>query len=96
MELEIYNAFKAAGVPDEPARAAVESINKAIDYRYSLHSQQLATQADIEKVHAEIAKVRVEIAKSEANIIKWNIGAIIATAGLAMTIARIFFTGAGA
>ncbi|MDR1227579.1 MAG: hypothetical protein LBK55_00920 [Azoarcus sp.] len=96
MELEIYNAFKAAGVPDEPARAAVESINKAIDYRYSLHSQQLATQADIEKVHAEIAKVLAEIARSESNIIKWNIGAIVATAGLAMTIARIFSTGAGA
>ena len=90
MELEIYSAFKAAGVPDENARAAAESINKAIDERYALHSRQLATQGDIEKVRAEIEKVRAEIAKTEANLIKWNVGAIIAAAGLAMAIARVF------
>ena len=90
MELEIYSAFKAAGVPDENARAAAESINKAIDERYALHSRQLATQGDVEKVRAEIEKVRAEIAKTEANLIKWNVGAIIAAAGLAMAIARVF------
>jgi peptidoglycan hydrolase CwlO-like protein len=97
MELEIYSAFKAAGVPDENARAAAESINKAIDERYALHSRQLATQGDIEKVRveiekvrAEIEKVRAEIAKVEANLIKWNVGAILAATGLAMAVARVF------
>jgi hypothetical protein len=90
MELEIYSAFKAAGVPDESARAAVESINKAIDERYALHSRQLATQGDIEKVRAEIEKVRAEIGKVEVNLIKWNVGAIIAATGLAMAVARVF------
>ena len=94
MELEIYSAFKAAGVPDENARAAAESINKAIDERYALHSRQLATQGDVEKVRADVEKVRgelrAEIAKVEANLIKWNVGAIIAAAGLAMAIAKVF------
>ena len=83
MEIEIYTAFRDMGVSEEKARAAVESINKAIDQRYSIHSQQLATQGDIEKVRAEIAR-------AEANLIKWNVGAIIAAAGLAMAIARVF------
>ena len=101
MELEIYSAFKSAGVPDENARAAAESINKAIDERYALHSRQLATQGDVEKVRADVEKVRAdvekvrgelrtEIAKVEANLIKWNVGAIFAATGLAMAVARVF------
>ena len=99
VELENYNAFRTAGLTEDNARAVVESINQAIDQRYALHSQQLATQGDVEKVRVdvervrtEIEKVRADVAKSEANIIKWVVGAIIASAGLAMTIARIFFT----
>jgi demethoxyubiquinone hydroxylase (CLK1/Coq7/Cat5 family) len=83
MEIEIYDAFKSAGLSDEKAHAVVDSIKKTINEHYALHSQQLATQGDVEKVRAEIAK-------AEANIIKWNIGAIIATAGLAMAITRMF------
>jgi demethoxyubiquinone hydroxylase (CLK1/Coq7/Cat5 family) len=90
MEIEIYDAFKSAGLTDEKAHAVVDSIKKTINEHYALHSQQLATQGDVEKVRADVEKVRAEIAKAEANIIKWNIGAIIATAGLAMTIARVF------
>lgn len=90
MEIEIYTAFRDMGVSEEKARAAVESINKAIDQRYAVHSQQLATQGDIEKVRVEIERVRAEVARSEANIIKWNVGAIIAASGLAMAIARVF------
>ncbi|MDR0439761.1 MAG: hypothetical protein LBI59_02075 [Candidatus Accumulibacter sp.] len=97
MALEIHSAFKAAGVSDEHARAAVESINKAIDERYALHSWQLAaqggiekTQTEIEKVRIEIEKVRTEIGKVEVNLIKWNVGALIAATGLAMAVARVF------
>ena len=104
MELEIYSAFKAAGVPDENARTAAESINKTIDERYALHSRQLATQGDVEKVRIDVKKIRIdvgkvridiekvraEIAKAEANLIKWNVGAIIAATGLAMAVARVF------
>jgi hypothetical protein len=92
MELEIYNAFKAAGVPDEEAKDAVEAINKAIDHRYSLHSKQLATQGDVEKVRADVERVRTEIANAKTEIIKWNVGAIIAAVGLFATIAKIMGT----
>lgn len=39
MELENYNAFVKAVVPEADAKAAVESINKEIDKRYALHAQ---------------------------------------------------------
>ncbi len=40
MELEIYNAFVKAGVSEVDAKAAVESINREIDKRFSLRDNQ--------------------------------------------------------
>jgi hypothetical protein len=46
MALEIYSAFIKAGVSEAVAKAVVESINKEIDKRYSLHATQLFTKAE--------------------------------------------------
>jgi multidrug resistance efflux pump len=96
MELELYSALQEAGVSEEKAKAVVESVRKEIDQRYNLHSKQLATQGDVEKVRADVErvrtdleKVRVEIANAKTEIIKWNIGAIIMAVGLFATIAKI-------
>jgi uncharacterized coiled-coil DUF342 family protein len=104
MELEIYEAFQAAGIPNDKAKGAVEAITKAIDQRYNLHSKQLATQGDVEKVRAEVEKVRaevekvrvevekvrVEIAKIEANLVKWLVGTGLVIIGtIAALISRL-------
>jgi peptidoglycan hydrolase CwlO-like protein len=97
MELEIYEAFQAAGIPNDKAKGAVEAINKAIDQRYNLHSKQLATQGDVEqvraeveKVRAEVEKVRTEIARTEANLIKWLVGTGLVIIGtIAALISRL-------
>jgi hypothetical protein len=100
MELEIYTAFTKAGIPDEAARAAVDSIRKEIDNRYALHSAQLATRGDVEAVRkevgelrgemkAEIAKMQTEIAKSQAEIIKWCMGSIFAAVGLFLALSKM-------
>jgi hypothetical protein len=60
MELEVFDAFRSAGVPDDKARAAVESINRQIDRRYSLHAEQLVTRGDL---RAEMATLREEISE---------------------------------
>lgn len=85
VELSIYQALKSAGVDDEKATAAAESVVKAIDKRYSIHSLQLATNGDVEKVRAEVERVRIEVAKSETNVMKaiadtqrWTLAAIFA------------------
>lgn len=82
MELEIYEAFISAGVKEDKAKAAVESINKEIDKRYRLHAEQLATRADIEIVKKDIAEAKTEI-------IKWAIGSIFVAVGLFATVVKL-------
>lgn len=82
MELEIYEAFLSAGVKEDKAKAAVESINKEIDKRYSLHADQLATRGDVEIV-------RRELAEAKADIIKWAVGSIFVAVGLFATIMKV-------
>ena len=83
MELEIYNAFVKAGVPEADAKAAVESINKEIDKRYSLHAQQLATRGDIEQVRKDLSEAKFEI-------LKWTIATMFAAVGIFATISKVW------
>ena len=120
MEMAIYNAFREAGVEEEKAQAIAANLNanfnttvsKAIEQHYAMHSQQIATKGDVEKLRldvetvrfeveklrlatkADIEKVRAEIEKSKTEIIRWMFGAIIAAAGIATAIARLFFAAA--
>ena len=75
MGLEIYSAFVKAGVSEADAKAAVESINKEIDKRYSLHAQQLFTKADGAELKAEI--------------IKWPVGTVFAAVGLFAALGKL-------
>jgi hypothetical protein len=94
MELQVYTALTKVGIPSDDAQSAAESINKAIDARYALHSAQLATRGDLEAVRgelkAEIAQVRADIAKSHADTIKWCVGSIFAAVSLAVAFGRLF------
>ena len=106
MELVIYDAFRKAGVEETQAKAIASELNttfnatisKAIEQ--SVNPNQLATKGDLEQMRiatqADIERVRLEtkaeIEKAKADIIKWNIGAIVAMAAIATTIARLFFT----
>ncbi|GHU43634.1 hypothetical protein AGMMS50289_10390 [Betaproteobacteria bacterium] len=78
MELQVYQALIAAGAPEEAAKNAAESINRAIDSRYAIHAKELATRGDIEQIRADLEKtkgeLRTEIARIEANLIKWLVG----------------------
>ncbi|MDR2209502.1 MAG: hypothetical protein LBE22_11090 [Azoarcus sp.] len=57
--------------------------------------KELATKGDLAVLKTEIKndidKLRLEIEKTKVELIKWNIGAIIAAAGFAVAIARLFF-----
>jgi len=83
MELEIYEAFISAGVKEDKAKAAVESIDKEIDKRYQLHADQLAT-------HGDIAEVKKQIAEAKTEIIKWSIGTMFAAVGIFAAIVKLF------
>ena len=76
MGLEIGEALVSAGVKEDKTKAAVESINKEIDKRYKLHSDQLATRSDL--------------AEAKIEIIKWTVGTMFAAVALFATITRLF------
>ncbi|GKT25033.1 hypothetical protein [Acidovorax sp. SUPP3334] len=87
MELEIYEALTAVNVPADKARAVVDSINKEIDKRYSLHAAQLATRGDL---HEAKGALEVKIAQAQAEIIKWCVGTMFAAVGLFATITKLW------
>lgn len=96
MELEIYSAFVNAGISPDAAKAAVDSISKEIDKRYSLHSQQLATHGDVEQVRKEVADVRTTVAEMETRLLRamadmqrWTITAMFAAIGLFAAISKL-------
>ncbi len=67
---EVYDAFRSAGVSDEQATAAAQSIPIATG---------LATKADISDIHVEIGEVRAEIGelRAEINAARAELGAEI-------------------
>jgi len=71
VELNVYQALKSAGVDDERATAAAESITKAIDERYALHAEQLFTKRDGAELKADLMKAITEMQR-------WTMGAIFA------------------
>ncbi len=104
MDLEVFDALRAVGVPDDKARAAVESINRQIDRRYALHAEQLATRTDAAEVRAElrseVAGVRAElerirgelvakIAEARTDMIQWSVGSVFASVGMFAAITRL-------
>ncbi len=72
VELNVYQALKSAGVDDERATAAAESITKAIDERYALHAEQLFTKRD------GAAELKADLMKAITEMQRWTMGAIFA------------------
>ena len=60
---EVFEAFRAAGVPEEQARKAAEALS----------SEALATKGDIARVEKDLAVIRTEIA-----VLKWMLGVVVA------------------
>jgi predicted nucleic acid-binding Zn-ribbon protein len=67
MELAIFTAYRDAGIAEDKAQALTRAVTQVIDERYAIHSRNLSTQGDIEKLRLEIERVRVELEKSNAN-----------------------------
>lgn len=63
MRFEIYDAFRAAGVPDEKARAAAEAISE----------EHLATKGDVGQLEKRFDRVDRDIL-----LMKWMLGIVIA------------------
>lgn len=81
MELEIFEALTAVNVPADKAKAVAESINSAIDRRYSLHSQQLATRGDIATIQKDMAEMETRLLKALTEMQRWTLTALFGGLG---------------
>jgi predicted P-loop ATPase len=68
----LMEALLSIGIPPERARAVVDSFDRSIDARYSLHAQVLATKLDLAEMEArllrEMAESRERIAAIEVRL----------------------------
>jgi hypothetical protein len=65
MDIQVFNAFRKAGLSDDQAQAIVEAVNKSIDERYRLHADKIATKGDLKEL--------------ESSLVKWIVGTLIAS-----------------
>ena len=94
MDLEVVDALKAAGVPDDKARAVVASLHREIDQRYVLHAAQLATRADLAEGAARLEPrlgemaTRAQLAEAVARF-EARFGEMATRAQLAEAVSRL-------
>jgi len=84
MELEMYEAFKSAGINDEKAKAAVESVRREFKRQYD--DKQLVTKADLK---TEMSEIKTQMAELKAELIKWTVGSIFGAVGAFATIMKM-------
>ncbi len=83
LNAEVLDAFLAAGVPEDKARKAAESL-AAHDTRYNkLEQEQVVGFAKMERQITEV--------KAELTVIKWMGGIIVA--GVVAILTRLLFVG---
>jgi hypothetical protein len=96
---EVYDALKEAGASEEKASAAAIAVSA-----YQLNRSNLATKEDIAKLKGDIADLHTELRTTRADlvtevermgrvVIMWNVGTLLAVAGLVFAIIR--FAGGG-
>ena len=68
MDLEVVDALRAAGVPDDKARAVAASLRREIDQRYAFHASQLATRGDLAETRGDLAGTRADLAEAIGSV----------------------------
>lgn len=76
MELEIFEALTAVNVPADKAKAVAESINSAIDRRYSLHKDQLFTKQDGAELEARLLRALADMQRWTLTALFGGLGAL--------------------
>ena len=63
-------------------------MNRAVDKRYNIHADQLATKGDLATIRSEIADVRRELAEAKVDIIKWTVGSMFVLGGIFIAVVK--------
>jgi len=78
----VFKTFRKLGVDDADAAAFANELNEAIDRRYALHADALATKRDL-------AELKTDLIKSIAESQRWTITAIFAAVGLFAALSKM-------
>lgn len=84
--LALLEALLSAGVTPERARAVVDLFDRAVDERYGLHAQVLATKRDVAELETRLSR---EIASGKIDLVKWIVGALTAQTALLLGAAKL-------
>jgi uncharacterized membrane protein YidH (DUF202 family) len=68
VDLEVVDALRAAGVPDDKARAVAASLHREIDQRFAFHASQLTTRADLAETRVDLAGTRADLAGTRTEL----------------------------
>jgi hypothetical protein len=77
IEIQLYKALTAAGIPEQTALDLTNALDQEIKERFKDSRTELATKADIERLRTEIAPL------------KWGIG--LAVTGIMAIVMKTFF-----
>ena len=64
----LLEALLSAGVSPERARAVVEQFERAVDDRYSLHAQVLATKRDVAELEVRLTREMAGLSREMAGL----------------------------
>ncbi|THF67228.1 DUF1640 domain-containing protein [Pseudothauera nasutitermitis] len=82
--LKYVERLKAAGLPEQHAKAEAEALRDALGDLVEMRS--LATKEDVNVLRAEI---ETKISDAKADIIKWMAGLLLAQAGLVTALVKL-------
>lgn len=77
-----FRTFRKLGADDADAAAFADELNQAIDKRYAVHADALATKRDL-------AELKTELIKAIAESQRWTITSIFAAVGLFAALSKV-------
>jgi hypothetical protein len=86
INLALLEALLSAGVTPL-ARAVVDLFDRAVDERYGLHAQVLATRRDLAALETRLS---CEIPAGKSDLVNWMIGVLTAQTALLLGVAKLF------
>ena len=83
---KLFPLLKDIGLDDKKSQEFIEIIEDTYRSKIEQETNRLVTN---ETFVSEMAKLRIEMASMKVELIKWNVGTIIAVAGVVATIVKL-------
>ena len=85
---KLYPLLKDIGLDDKKSQEFIEIIEESYNSKIERETNRLVTN---ETFVSEMAKLRIEMASMKVDLIKWNVGTIIAVAGVVTAIVKLIW-----